>query len=118
VGLSLLIKIYCFLYSKSKISYERGVLTIQATKKEEKEDKEKKFFQKSSSSFVYHLTVPGNIDEKVVPKAEISNGLIKVVFAKAKIHEGTKTISVQGKNTKVGAKPVTTHGPQKPKHKK
>ncbi len=100
------------------ISYERGVLTIQASKKEEKEDKEKRFFHKSSSSFVYHLHVPGNIDEKVTPKAEISEGLVKVVFAKHKTPEGPKTISVEGKNTTVQHKPVAKHASKKPGHKK
>jgi HSP20 family protein len=41
------------------VSYERGVLTIQAEKKEEKTDKEKRYFHKSSSSFVYHLPSRG-----------------------------------------------------------
>ena len=66
------------------LTFERGVLTIRGQKKEEKEDKDRKYFHKSSSSFVYRLTVPGEIDETAEPEAKLDNGILRVSFKKHK----------------------------------
>ncbi len=76
------------------LSFEKGVLTIRAERKEEKEEKERKYFQKSSSTFVYRLSVPGELDETVEPKANLSNGVLQVRFKKQK-RSVPKKINVQ-----------------------
>ena len=66
------------------LTFERGVLTIRGQKKEEKEDKERKYYHKSSSSFVYRLSIPGEIDEAAEPEAKLDNGILRVSFKKHK----------------------------------
>jgi HSP20 family protein len=67
-----------------ELTYERGVLTIRGERKENKEDKERRYFHKSSASFVYRLTVPGDVDETSEPEAKLENGVIRVSFKKHK----------------------------------
>lgn len=67
-----------------ELTVERGVLTIRAERKEEKEEKERKYFQKASSSFVYRLSVPGELDEVADPEASLANGVLRVRFKKHK----------------------------------
>ena len=64
------------------LTFERGVLTIRGQKKEEREDKDRKYFHKSSSSFVYRLTIPGEIDEAAEPEAKLENGVLRISFKK------------------------------------
>lgn len=64
------------------LNFEKGTLTIRASRKEEKEDKDKKYFHKSSSSFVYRLTVPGELDDSVEPEANLNDGVLQVRFKK------------------------------------
>lgn len=66
------------------ITYEKGNLMIRGEKKETEEDKKKKFYRRSSRSFVYQMAVPGNIDDAVEPKAEFLNGVAKITFQKKK----------------------------------
>lgn len=77
------------------LNYEKGTLTIRAERKEEKEDKEKKYFHKSASSFVYRLTVPGELDETIEPEAKMSEGVLQVRFKKQK-RSLPKKIHVKG----------------------
>ena len=65
-----------------EMNFTKGVLTIRAEKKEEKADEKKKFYQRSNASYVYRLTVPGEIDEKVEPKAQLKDGMLQVRFKK------------------------------------
>lgn len=67
-----------------ELNFEKGTLTIRADRKEESEDKNKKYFHKSSSSFVYRLTIPGELDESVEPEAKLSDGILKIRFKKQK----------------------------------
>src|SRR3989338_1650284 len=46
-----------------EVTYNRGVLWIRAEAEEEEKDKNKKYYRKSSRSFSYRVTVPGNGDE-------------------------------------------------------
>jgi len=64
------------------ITFEKGVLTIRASTREKEEDKKRKYFRKRNSSFMYRMTVPGNIDESQEPKANLSNGVMYVEFKK------------------------------------
>ena len=66
------------------LTFERGVLTIRGQKDDEKEDKDRKYFHKSSSSFVYRLAVPGEIDETADPEAKLEHGVLRVSFKKHK----------------------------------
>ena len=67
-----------------ELTFERGVLTVHAQKKEEKESKDRKYFQKSSSSFLYRLNVPGELDETEEPQAKLNDGVLTVRFKKHK----------------------------------
>jgi HSP20 family protein len=67
-----------------EITFEKGSLMIRGEKKETEEDKKRRYFRRSNKSFMYHMTVPGNIDEKSDPKAEFKDGLLKVSFSKQK----------------------------------
>ncbi len=77
------------------LTFERGVLTIRAQKKEEKEDKDRKYYHKSNAAYVYRMTVPGDIDETCEPEAKLENGVIRISFKKHK--EATpRKINVKG----------------------
>lgn len=63
-----------------EVTYEKGVLTIRAEKKEE--EKGKTFRRRASKSFFYRVT-PGDVDPNKEPEAVCKNGVMKVTFAKA-----------------------------------
>lgn len=63
-----------------EITFDKGLLWVKAEK--EKEEKTKKYYKKASSSFSYHLTVPGNIDQSKEPEAVVKNGIATVTFRK------------------------------------
>ncbi len=65
-----------------EVTYDKGVLWIKGEKKEE--EKEKKYYQKASSCFSYHINVPGDIDEEKEAQAEYKDGIMKIIFAKKK----------------------------------
>ncbi len=67
-----------------EITYEKGNLVIRGEKKETEEDKKKKFYRRSSRSFMYQMSVPGNIEDSVEPKADFKNGVAKITFQKKK----------------------------------
>lgn len=64
-----------------QITFEKGVLTISAEEAEESHEG-KKFYQKATRSYSYRVAVPGNVDVKADPKAEIEKGVVEVKFAK------------------------------------
>ncbi len=72
------------------ITYDKGALWIKGERKEEEKDKKRSFYRKASSSFSYHLTVPGNVDEKKEPEASYKDGIMTVTFKKAKESEPKK----------------------------
>ena len=77
-----------------EITFDKGNLLVRGERKETQEDKNKKYYRKMSSSFMYHITVPGNIDESKEPHAEFKEGIAKIVFQKQKKAE-PKRIPVQ-----------------------
>ena len=77
-----------------EMTVEKGILLIRAHRKEEKTDKSKKYYQKSSSSFVYRISIPHEIDEKCEPKATLKDGMLQVHFKKSE-HKSPKKINVQ-----------------------
>ena len=64
-----------------EITFDKGVLLIRA-ESNEKEEK-KKVIRQSRRSFVYQLTVPGDIDYNVEPEAKCKNGMMTVTFVKS-----------------------------------
>lgn len=66
-----------------EMNYAKGILTVRAERKEEKADEKRKFYQKSNTSFVYRLSIPGDIDEKSEPKAELKDGMLRIRFKKS-----------------------------------
>jgi len=77
-----------------EMTMEKGILLVRANKKEEKADKTKKYYQKSSSSYVYRVSIPGEIDEKQEPKATMKDGMLQVRFKKSE-RTMPKKINVQ-----------------------
>lgn len=65
------------------ITFEKGVLFIQATNKVEQKDEDKRYFSRLSTSYSYKVAVPGDIDHNAEPTAEVDNGIITVTFKKA-----------------------------------
>lgn len=82
---------------KVDITFEKGVLWIRAEEEEEKKEG-RKYYRKATRSYSYKVAVPGNIDVKNDPEAEIKNGVVTVVFKKAE-EEKPRKITV-----KAGAK--------------
>jgi HSP20 family protein len=64
------------------VSFEDGVLEIRGQEEEEKKEG-KKYYKKSSRSYRYRVAVPGNVDMKTEPEAEVDKGVIKIIFKKA-----------------------------------
>lgn len=83
---------------KVDVTFERGVLTIRAAEEEE-EKKDRKYYKKASRSYSYRIAVPGNVDPKKEPKAEIDKGVVTVRFAKA-AEAKPKKIDVKTKSAK------------------
>ena len=63
------------------VTFEDGILWIRGEQEEEKKE-DKKFYRKSSRSYSYKVAVPGNIDLKKEPTAEVKDGVITVRFKK------------------------------------
>lgn len=67
-----------------KVSVEKGVLTIQGERKQEKEEKGKKFhrIERSYGAFERSFTLPDDADEERV-SAEFKDGVLSVHLAKS-----------------------------------
>lgn len=70
-----------------QINFEKGVLTIKAESKEDKENKEPgvKYHIRSNQSFCYRISIPIHVDESKPPEATCKDGVLKIVFHKARI---------------------------------
>lgn len=77
-----------------KMDVEEGILTIEATKEEEKEDEEKNYYRKERfyGTFKRQFTI-GNIDEDEI-KASFNNGVLTVSFPKEEKKETKKFIEI------------------------
>jgi HSP20 family protein len=69
-----------------QISFEKGVLWVkgESKKTEDKEKKEIKYHFTSSQSFSYRVPLPAKVDEAQTPNAKLKNGVLKVIFEKAR----------------------------------
>ncbi len=79
-----------------EITFEKGVLTITAQEEDESKDEKRKYYRKSSRSYAYRVAVPGNIDLKTEPEAEVENGILIVKFKKAE-EAKPKKITIKSK---------------------
>jgi len=66
-----------------EITYDKGVVDIQGTKKEETEDDKRKFYRRSARRFHYRVSLPTAVDESKDPRAEYKEGVLILRFAKA-----------------------------------
>ncbi len=65
------------------LTYEKGILWIQAEHQKEESDEDKKHYSKSSWNYSYKIAVPGRIDLEKEPDAEVKDGVLTVSFQKA-----------------------------------
>ncbi len=83
---------------KVDVTYDKGVLWIQANAEESSEE-DKKHYSRSSWSYSYKVAVPGEIDENLDPAAEVEDGVIKVTFKKSPASKPKKLqVSQKGKS--------------------
>ena len=61
------------------VTYDNGVLTVRAEKKEE--EKGKTYQRRATRSFFYQVS-PRDVDPKAEPDVTCKNGMVKVSFAK------------------------------------
>jgi HSP20 family protein len=66
-----------------KVGVERGILTVEGERKQEKEEKGKKFHrvERTYGKFVRRLTVPSDVDEQKIA-AEFKDGVLSVHLPK------------------------------------
>ncbi len=78
-----------------KLDVDDGILTIEATKNEEKEDEEKNYYRKERvyGSIRRQFNV-GNIDESKID-AKFDKGLLKISFPKEEKKESKKFIEIK-----------------------
>lgn len=67
-----------------KVTLERGMLTIQGERKQEKEEKGEKFYRCECSygSFVRSFRIPEDADESAI-KADFKNGMLNISINKS-----------------------------------
>lgn len=65
-----------------EISFEKGMLLITGSRKEEQKDKEKKYYKKAVNSYSYRINIPSEIDENKEPQATYKDGVLKIIFIK------------------------------------
>lgn len=78
-----------------KIDVDEGILTIEATKSEEKEEKDKNYYRKERTygTFKRQFTV-GNIKEEEI-NAKFNDGVLKISFPKEEHKETKKFIEIE-----------------------
>lgn len=75
---------------KIEVTFEKGVLFINAQVTEEETDKKKKHYSKSSWNYSYRVAVPGMIDYTKEPEVNIADGVLQVSFKKAEASKPKK----------------------------
>ncbi len=76
-----------------EVTFDKGVLWIRGSQKQEEKDEQKKYYRKAASSFSYRVAVPGDIDETKEPEVTCKNGILKAVFNKRpEVHPKKLTI--------------------------
>ena len=78
-----------------KLDVEDGILTIEATKENEKEDEDKNYFRRERVFGTYKRQFSvGNINEKDI-NAKFENGVLKISFPKEEKKETKKFIDIK-----------------------
>ena len=72
------------------LTFEKGVLWIQAKKQEEEKDEERKYYSRSAYSYSYKVAIPRDVDLGEDPDAEVKNGVLKVEFKKSALAQPRK----------------------------
>ncbi len=65
------------------ITFEKGILWIQAKNKSEEKDEERKYYSRSTFSYSYKVAIPGEIDLAKEPELTTKNGVLRVEFKKS-----------------------------------
>jgi HSP20 family protein len=68
-----------------EVTFDKGVLWIQAKAQDETQDEEEKYYSRSSWNYSYRLSVPGRINRSDEPKVSLKDGVLKVEFQKEEI---------------------------------
>jgi HSP20 family protein len=68
-----------------EVTFDKGVLWIQAKAQDEAQDEEEKYYSRSSWNYSYRLSVPGRINRSDEPKVSLKDGVLKVEFQKEEI---------------------------------
>lgn len=76
------------------VTYKDGSLWIKGQRAGE--ENKKRYYRKAATLFSYQLTVPGNADPGKEPEARVQNGLLTLVFPKAKQAEPKKIAVKRG----------------------
>lgn len=71
------------------VTFEKGVLWIQAKTAQETKD-DKKHYSKSSWSYSYKVAVPGMIDYAKEPDLSVKNGVLEIIFKKSEASKPKK----------------------------
>jgi len=69
---------------KIDLTFERGVLYVNATKEIEEKDEKRNYYSRSSKQYSYRVSIPGDLDLTKDPEASVANGILMVTFAKSK----------------------------------
>ena len=72
------------------VTFEKGMLWIQAQREEKEEDKKNKYFSKSSWNYSYKVSIPGMLDHSREPEVDLQDGVLTVTFHKSAMSEPKK----------------------------
>ena len=78
------------------ITFEKGILWIQAKNTTQEENKENKYFSKASWNYSYKVSVPGFLDHSKEPNVELANGILELTFCKSEASK-PKKLSIKNK---------------------
>lgn len=74
------------------VTFEKGVLWIQAKAKRQESDEKNKYYSKSSWNYSYKIAVPGMIDYHKEPTLTLDEGVLKINFSKSEASKPKKLI--------------------------
>lgn len=81
------------------VTFEDGMLWIQAKASEEEKDKEHKYYSKASWNYSYKVSVPGMVDYNQEPDVTLEDGVLVAKFAKSEASK-PKKLTVKSSNNK------------------
>lgn len=72
------------------ITFEKGILWIQAKKKSAEKSDDRKYYSRSAFSYSYKVAIPGEIDLGKEPEVTVTNGVLRVEFKKSELAQPRK----------------------------